>query len=269
MTNAIQIGPLLLPTSLLLVLVSVGCSLFIGNKLAQGSGVDLEVTFWQILLVGFVAARLGFVWEYWKSYTEAPLHILDIRDGGWSPLFGFIGAGLFAMISEKRLPELRKPLRRALLTGTAIWAVGSAALSLEDSTGESLPPLAFTSVDGASVQLDQFLGKPTAINLWATWCPPCVREMPALHRAQAAHPEVNFVFLNQGEDPKTVQRWLRSQRLTLENVLIDERRQASAAFDQKGYPTTLFFDARGRLVSTRVGELSTATLEERLRLLAR
>jgi hypothetical protein len=58
--------------------------------------------------------------------------------------------------------------------------------------------------------------------------------------------------------------WLQAQGLPLRNVLIDERRQASAAFQQVGYPTTLFFDASGRLVSSRIGELSAATLDRNL-----
>jgi hypothetical protein len=54
----------------------------------------------------------------------------------------------------------------------------------------------------------------------------------------------------------------------MRNVLIDADGQAGAAFKQRALPTTLFFDAQGRLVSTRVGELSSATLTERLQALA-
>lgn len=82
--------------------------------------------------------------------------------------------------------------------------------------------------------------------------------------AQDRHAEVNFVFLNQGEDKSHVWRWLDRQRLPLRNVLLDPERRASAAFQQNGYPTTLFFDSHGELVSVRTGELSDATLSERL-----
>ena len=91
--------------------------------------------------------------------------------------------------------------------------------------------------------------------------------MPVLHEAQRQRIDVNFVFLNQGEEPGRVSRWLESQRLTLRNVLLDPTRRASAAFEQKGYPTTLFLNAKGELVSTRLGELSAATLKENLELL--
>lgn len=93
--------------------------------------------------------------------------------------------------------------------------------------------------------------------------------MPVLHEAQGRHPDVNFVFLNQGEEREQVARWLEGRRLPLRNVLLDPKRQASAVFQQKGYPTTLFFNARGELVSSRLGELSAATLDERLQSISR
>lgn len=102
------------------------------------------------------------------------------------------------------------------------------------------------------------------VNLWATWCPPCVREMPVLQKAQADHPGVNFVFVNQGESADKVAAWLVARKLSLRNVLLDGQGQIGAAFKQRALPTTLFFNAKGQLVSMRVGELSAATLTERL-----
>ena len=61
-----------------------------------------------------------------------------------------------------------------------------------------------------------------------------------------------------------VAAWLSSRRLPVRNVLVDPQRQASSTFNQRGYPSTLFFNAKGELVSVRVGELSRATLEDRL-----
>ena len=147
-------------------------------------------------------------------------------------------------------------------------ALGAVALSVRPDTGHALPALELTSLEGRPMNLAEFKGKPTVVNLWATWCPPCVREMPVLQQAQAERPGVNFVFLNQGESAEQVSTWLRARRLPMRNVLLDANRQASAAFKQRALPTTLFFDARGQLVSTRVGELSSATLTERLQALA-
>jgi thiol-disulfide isomerase/thioredoxin len=264
LNHAIQLGPILLPLTLLLVLLSAGTSLALGKWLSKNAPAEVEQVLWHSLLVGVVCARLAFVYEYRALYLASPLSILDIRDGGWNPTFGLIGAWAVALYRERKTPGLRKPVRWALASGTAIFACGTAALVLQPGSGQRLPDLTFQSLEGKDVRLSDFEGKPTVVNLWATWCPPCVREMPVLHQAQVQHPNVHFVFLNQGEDHAQVARWLGSQGLSLRHVLIDPKRQAGAAFQQKGYPTTLFFDAKGELVSLRVGELSSATLNERL-----
>jgi thiol-disulfide isomerase/thioredoxin len=102
------------------------------------------------------------------------------------------------------------------------------------------------------------------VNLWATWCPPCRREMPALQQAQAANPDVNIVFVNQGEESHTVAAFLDRQGLALSNVLVDPESRTGAALGHGALPTTLFFDANGQLAGTRIGELSQATLTQRL-----
>jgi hypothetical protein len=88
--------------------------------------------------------------------------------------------------------------------------------------------------------------------------------MPVLEQAQRERPDVHFVFVNQGEPPERVRGWLASRGLALQNVLIDPRGEAGAAFESVGLPTTLFFDREGRMVARRVGELSAATLAQRL-----
>jgi thiol-disulfide isomerase/thioredoxin len=119
-------------------------------------------------------------------------------------------------------------------------------------------------MEGRSVSLADFTGKPRVVNLWATWCPPCRREMPALQQAQAANPDVNIVFVNQGEESQTIAAFLDRQGLALRNVLVDRQNSVGAALGHGALPTTLFFDTNGRLADTRIGELSQATLTQRL-----
>ena len=268
MNNALVLGPLAVPYALLLLAAVVGAAFFVGNRLARKAGVEVEPMLWKTLLAGVVVARLAFVLEFRAVYLAAPLGIVDIRDGGWTATAGFVGAWLFALSRHARFPALRRPLHYALMTGSVLWLLGTIALSLRPGSGQELPTLGFASLEGRTVQLSEFRGKPVVLNLWATWCSPCVREMPVLQRAQAEHPEVNFVFLNQGESADKVAAWLQSRRFLLRNVLLDGEGRAGAAFKQRALPTTLFFDASGRLVSMRVGELSPATLTERLQALA-
>jgi thiol-disulfide isomerase/thioredoxin len=224
----------------------------------------VEQVLWHALLLGALLARLAFVYQYRTQYLDAPLTIFDIRDGGWNATFGLVGAWAYVLYRGRRAQVFRQPLRWALGVGTAVFVIGTAMLSLASPSAQKLPDLALTSLEGQNVQLNNYEGKPTVVNLWTTWCPPCVREMPLLQKAQAKHPQMNFVFLNQGEDQGKVSRWLGEQQLPLRNVLLDPERRASVAFQQKGYPTTLFFNSEGMLVSIRTGELSNATLSERL-----
>lgn len=264
MSQSLVIGPFALPLAMLLLFAAAGSALLVGDRLARKAGLVVEPVLWRTLLVGLVVARLAFVWEFRSAYFAAPLGVLDIRDGGWNATAGFVGSWLFALSQQGRRPALRKPLQMALLVGSLVWLMGSIALALRPGTGQELPDLAFTSLDGRTVPLAEFKGRPVVLNLWATWCPPCVREMPVLDRAQKDHPGVHFVFVNQGEPAARVASWLHARQFQMRHMLLDPTGQAGAAFQQSALPTTLFFDAQGRLVSLRVGELSAATLAERL-----
>lgn len=264
MNQALQIGPLSLPYSLLLTMVAIGLGGFVARRLARATGTETEPTLTQMLLVGLVAARLAFVWQWREQYFALPLSILDIRDGGWEPTAGVVVALLFGLQRAHRKAGLRKPVLAAAFTTGMVLLLGSVVSLLIASSAVPLPALTLRSLEDHSVPLSSFAGKPTVVNLWATWCPPCRREMPVLQRAQAANPDVHFVFVNQGEEAPTIATFLDRQGLALRNVLIDPQRRTGGALSQRALPTTLFFDATGKLADTRIGELSQATISQRL-----
>lgn len=268
MSASLQIGPLAVPLGPLLLLAAATAGLVVGRRAGRKRAAEVESVLLRMLLVALLAARLAFVWAWRSSYLEQPLSMLDIRDGGWDPGIGLGAAALYGLAAARRHPALRKALAAGALTTATLWGVASVWLwTSESADRKPMPALQLAALEGGSVDLRSFAGKPTVVNLWATWCPPCRREMPLLQRAQAARPQVNFVFLNQGEDRPQVERFLREQRLPLKNVLLDRNLQAGTSFDQRALPTTLFFDADGRLVSTRLGELSDAVLAQRLQAL--
>ncbi len=263
MTQTLSIGPLVVPVALLLGLLAYFLGSLVGKRIGRRAGVDVDPALFRILLAGAIAARLAFVVQFHEAYVKAPLDILDIRDGGWTPLAGLVVAALYALVLGLRRAGWGKPLAAALGTAGAVWTLGALTLGALEQAAR-LPALRMAALDGPPVMLTDFVGKPIVLNLWATWCPPCRREMPVLQEAQAQRSEVNFVFLNQGESAERVQSWLAAQKLPLRNVFLDVRGEAGTQIGQRGLPVTLFYDAHGRLIDTRVGELSRATLAQRL-----
>lgn len=263
--QALQLGPLALPYPLLATLAALGLGGLAGWLAGRRAGIDTEPLLWRLLLVGLLGARLAFAWEWRASYLAEPLSLLDLRDGGWNATAGLVAAAFYGLHRVRRQRALRRPVVAALLATWLAGTAGALLLALHDSPAAPLPALSLASLQGTPVELSAFAGKPTVVNLWATWCPPCRREMPVLQQAQDERPDVNFVFVNQGEAPPAIVGYLSRSGMTLRNVLVDERRQLGLALGGQGaLPTTLFYDAGGRLVATRIGALSAATLAQQL-----
>jgi thiol-disulfide isomerase/thioredoxin len=265
MTHTLAIGPLTFSVVLLLGLAGAVLGVIAGAWAGRHRSVDVEPLLFRAAVIGFGAARLAFVAQFREAYFQAPFSIVDIRDGGWTPLAGFAAAALYLVIVAARRATLRLPLAAAVGTAATVWVMGAAGLaSLPEDGGGRLPTLALPNLQGQEVALSTFHGKPTVVNLWATWCPPCRREMPVLREAQVRRSDVNFVFLDQAESAGKVRRFLDAQNLPLANVLLDIHGKAGEQLGTRALPTTFFFDAQGRLVDARVGELSPATLAQRL-----
>lgn len=269
---SLQIGPLALPTGLVLLFVSLcvayGAAWSLRRYRQQPDAGPLVS---DMLIAGLLAARLAFVLRWHEQYLVAPWSIINIRDGGFLAPAGIAAALAIAAWRCRRpaMAAMRRPLAISVATGALAWGVLSAGISLAYDKPTALPAVALQALDGAPVTLAALAsGKPMVVNLWASWCPPCRREMPVLAAAQQARADIVFVYANQREDAPAASAFLDRSGVTLRNVLLDSDAALGKAAGSSALPTTLFYDAQGRLVDTHLGELSDASLASKLQKIA-
>ncbi len=121
--------------------------------------------------------------------------------------------------------------------------------------GEPMPEASFIAPNGEQVSLTDLQGQPVLLNLWATWCGPCVAEMPALDRL-AAREVGQVVVLAVSQDMKgteAVDRWWKDANLKTLQPYIDPRADLSFAFGGGTLPTTIYYDRAGKEVWRVVG----------------
>ncbi len=260
---SMNVGPFALSGNVLLLLAAGLVAAGVGHLVGRRPQTGIVNTLSDMLIAGVIVARIAFVALWFDTYRSSPWSMLDIRDGGFTLWAGMAAALLVAIWRGWRQPPLRKPLLLGLTAGALVW--GALFGALRTTERPALPKLALTTLAGAPTSLAALAdGKPMVVNLWASWCPPCRREMPVLAAAQQRETGVRFVFVNQGEDGATAQRYLSAGQLNLANVLLDPGAALGREVGSGALPTTLFYNANGRLVDNHLGELSAASLASKL-----
>ncbi|MEW5769313.1 MAG: TlpA disulfide reductase family protein [Pseudomonadota bacterium] len=118
------------------------------------------------------------------------------------------------------------------------------------------PPLKLPDLDGQVHDLAGQKGRPVVVNFWATWCPPCRREMPSLERLrrQLSDKGLAMVAVDVGEDADTVFSFTgQLEPAPGFPLLLDRDGAAMQRWKVKGLPTTFVVDAQGRVVYRAVG----------------
>ncbi len=263
----LRLGPLLLPWGPLLL----GLGWLLAQQVAAAAARlglgDARRAVTGLLLAALAAARAAFVLRHLDAYAGLGA-MLDVRDRGFDAGVGWAVAVAGVALLVWRRASLRRSLPAAAGAGALLVLCAQAMLRLSAPSGQpplpalALPALALPTLDGAPLQLAALRGEPLVLNLWATWCPPCRRELPMLvdagHRAQG----VRIVLVDQRESAAQVRGYLQAQQLQPRWLALDAGGALAARYQVPGFPTTLFFDADGTLQRMYVGELSAATLAQ-------
>lgn len=258
--GAVTIGPLLFASERFAAILGLMAFVLIGFILSRRIGRRLDSWSFYVVAIGVVAARLGHVLENLATFGTAPVRILYFWQGGFSWPWAILPMVLFTLV---RLPgRLRYWSLAPAVIGLFVWNVSYQLTNA--SMGQEAPPLVLDQLNGPPFPFTEATGRPRVINLWATWCPPCRREMPVLAESAKANPDVLFLFVNQAEDAGKVSRYLSGSGLSIANVLLDRHSAIAQYYSLVGLPVTLFTDEKGTLIDMHLGEISTEILQKKV-----
>ena len=128
--------------------------------------------------------------------------------------------------------------------------------SLTQLTPKAAPALRLADLDGRPHDLAALRGKVVLINFWATWCPPCRREMPSMERLKQTLAGEPFIVLavDVGEDADAIEAFASQlDAVPTFPILLDAASRVMQAWKVAGLPTTYLVDKRGRVVASAVG----------------
>jgi len=126
------------------------------------------------------------------------------------------------------------------------------------------PDLSLTNLDGSPASLADYRGKVVLVNLWATWCPPCKEEMPALESFYRKHADDGFtiVAVNDGDPTGDVVQFVKDYGLTFPIWLDPKYIATEKAFKTLNLPSSFVIDRDGQIVLSWVGGINLRTLEK-------
>lgn len=124
----------------------------------------------------------------------------------------------------------------------------------EDSgLGSKAPSFALPNLQGETIRLADFRGRVVLLNFWASWCNPCVKEMPLLNEINKQRPDVELIAVNIGEKTEIVKRFVEELGLDIP-VVLGRDSEIKKDYRISGLPVTLLIDKDGRIIQRITGE---------------
>lgn len=256
MPQIITLGPLALSADRLLVLVFLGLFLLLSVLLRRLPADTPTVSGSTAILTGLIGARLIYVILNAGVYARDPFSILAVWQGGFHLTGGLITAMIFVLVGSRASFQGRL----LAIGGCVLFAAYLYAQNALRAPSLPLPEaLTFETISGEPRHLETLQGEAFVINLWASWCAPCRREMKMLAEV-ASGSRLTVLMINQGERPETVRRFLRREGISDQQVLLDKDASLSGVLGATALPLTLFVDSEGMIVKSHLGEISRAEL---------
>ena len=291
MPEAFSLGPLVIPTLRVGTLVAFILASWLATRLAERRGLAVSWTAatseWA-LWFGLAGARLGFVVQNWQAYRDAPWTALYLWQPGYSLAAGFLVGGAYTLWRVwQRSREERPAYLRVLGSGFSIAFLATIGLSLSPQldfgsstlrVGDPVPNFRLQDLSGQPVEFADLRGKAVVLNFWATWCPPCRREMPMLDAMNSSYADKGAVIVgvDVGESAEVAGSYTEQVGVTYPIWVggpagegYDSTEALHRQFGGVGLPTTIFIDPDGIIRGFQVGELSAGVVQREIEAMLR
>ena len=168
----------------------------------------------------------------------------------WIPLLLIIfalGYSIFKYVEKKQEVEKANTTYESTLSKMGL------------QVGDQAPNLDLLTLDGKKVNIPLSGNKPTVLNFWATWCPPCKKEIPVLEKFQKEHSDKISVigvadYIGEKKDKSFVKNFVAKNGITYQ-VLFDEKGENFQKYGVLTIPTTYFIDKNGKIIYKKIGPL--------------
>jgi peroxiredoxin len=159
----------------------------------------------------------------------------------------------------------------ALLLGAA-WAMwiapqsqASEGTAMRPSVGQPAPDFRLTLLDGSTLSLADLRGQVVVLNIWASWCPPCTEELPALQSVWTSYQDADVVLVGAAyqENEKDVRAAVESYGLTYP-IGLDTNDRIASTYGITGVPETFIIDAEGRIAYVHIGPITVDQLTQEM-----